>query len=190
MNEHRKQIALGIVLLLVATVVVSWAGILAAGVFSSANASTQAALIGGLFAVVSLVFTYWKERTRSLKEAHRDKKIEVYSKFYDLMFGILERTKNSENLEDPDFDAAMAKSLFDVSRGVLFYGSPQVVSAFVDFRLANEGGNTDQLGIMKKVGRILLAMREDIGLSNRGLDELSVHQIYVNDDLRRLEAAR
>jgi hypothetical protein len=186
MRANIKQLVSGFLLLIVLGAVAVWLVILSARVFSDANASTQAAIIAGLVGVFSLLFTYWKERTRALKEAHRDKKIEVYSKFYDLIFGILERIKESK-LEQAAIEEEMSKAWFDISRGILFYGSPAVVAAFTNFKTQdNPDGSEDSISAMRNIGRILLAMRDDIGLSNRGLDEMSIHQIYVKDDLRKI----
>lgn len=72
----------------------------------------------------------------------------------------------------------------DVSRGALFYGSPNVLLAIAQWKTESASNSSDRMAPIKAVGRIILAMRLDIGLSNRGLDELNIHQVYVKDDLR------
>ena len=52
------------------------------------------AIIAALVAVFSALFTFWKERSKSLHEAYRGKKIEVYSLFFDLVSKVV---KNSDN---------------------------------------------------------------------------------------------
>ena len=155
-------------------------------VFLLANASVQASIIAALFGIVSLVFAYWSERARAVREAHRDKKIEVYTIFYDFIFNLLKNVKNGDNVDlenDPEFQSKW----FDLTRGVLFYGSPNVVQAFAGFRDPNmTKDNPDPTLVLRKIGRILLSMRADIGLSNSGLDELSIHQIYVTDDIKTM----
>jgi len=131
--------------------------------------------------VFTVAFTFWKERSRSIKEAHRDKKIEVYAEFYDLMFDLLQRSKKGDT-RGLEGDADFERTWFSISKGVLFYGSPSVVKAFSQFKT----GSADKIEVMRLVGRILLSMREDIGLSNSGLNELNIHQIYVTDDIRKL----
>lgn len=183
MNQNKVHMIAGLILLGAVVTVsgyVLWVGL---GAFSGANPTTQAALLAGLVAVFSLIFTYWKERSRSLKEAHRDKKIEVYSKFYELMFGVLAGVNSGKRPSESD----LAEAFFEISKGVLFYGAPPVVSALADFKRVHS--TSDPIEAMRRAGRILLAMREDIGLSNRGLNELSVHQLFVKDDLRTLEAS-
>ena len=155
--------------------------------FALAEPSVKASIIAGLFAVFSLILTHQRERGKAIKEAHRDKKIEVYSKFYDLIFEFMKIAK-SAGVEGFDFESPEnLERMAALHRGIMFYGSPGVVVAFSDFRVPREG-EAEPLSVMKRVGRILLAMREDIGLDNSGLDELSINQIIVNDDLRRLGA--
>lgn len=148
--------------------------------YREADASVQAAIIAGAVAFITGLLAYWRERSVAIREAHRDKKIEVYSKFYDVMFSIMEQSRSSSK-KDLSQDKKFQDNWMAISRGVLFYGSPQVVSAFTEFK--SEGNVSDPLDILRRVGRILLAMRSDIGLSNWGLSELSVHQIYVKDNL-------
>ncbi|MQB11434.1 hypothetical protein DXT96_16450 [Agrobacterium sp. ICMP 6402] len=153
--------------------------------FIAADKSVQAAIIAGSVGLFSVALTFWKERSRSIKEAHRDKKIEVYSKFYDLMFGLLKHQSSGEEI-DP-LGSGFQEQWFEVSRGVLFYGSPAVVKAFSEFKAdPPDGASADPRSIFRRIGKILLAMRDDIGLSNFGLDELNIHQIYVRDDINKI----
>jgi hypothetical protein len=157
-------------------------------VFSRTEASVKAAIIAGLFAVFSVIATHFKERSNAIKEAHRDKKIEVYSIFYDMIFESLKSSKNGETV---DFNSnEFQDRMMLLYRGIMFYGSAKVVLAFCEFRLSTPDGEDGPLLVMKRVGKVLLAMREDIGLSNSGLDELSIHQVFVTDDLHRLGANR
>lgn len=150
----------------------------------NADKTVLAAIVAALGAVFSLLFTWWKEKQKSLREAHREKKIEIYSKFFDLMFDLMDKSKRGLD-SDEEVIKTVSSHWVDLTRGILFYGSPKVVIAFSSVR---KGSNeqASALDTMRTIGRVILAMREDIGLSNKGLDELSVHQIYVNDDLQKM----
>ena len=183
MSDGKSQLLKGFFALLVAFVAGGWLLFWFMGVFSESDKSIQAAIIAATVAVFSLAFTFWKERSRTIKEAHRDKKIEVYSIFYDIVFDLLRRKKGGRDIDlgaDPNFQDRW----FSLSRGVLFYGSPAVVSAMNNFKTNNENRNAGET--MKRIGDIYLAMRKDIGLSNWGLDNISIHQIYVSDDVRKM----
>jgi hypothetical protein len=151
-----------------------------AGVFVVADKSIQASIVAGTFAVFGLLFTYWKERSRAIKEAHRDKKIAAYTIFYEIVFDVLKRSKTQKvELEN---DQNFQDQWFELNKAIIFYGSPSVLKALVKFK-------TPQLNVaptdaIKHVGDVFLAMRSDIGLSNSGLDNLTIHQIYMNEDIK------
>ncbi|WP_139832141.1 hypothetical protein [Mesorhizobium australicum] len=178
------QIATGLLLLLAGGVVAWWLLSAVAQYVLGLDKALAPAVIGGFVTVALAIFAFWRDRAKSRAEAHRENKIEVYSIFYDIIFKLLEMQKSDEsyNIEnDPEFQ----KKWFQMTRGVLFYGSPEVVDAFSKFKVS-DGSAGDPLAAMRNIGRILLAMRKDIGLSNWGLNELSIHQIYVNDDVRKI----
>lgn len=148
------------------------------------DSTVKAATIGGVVAIATLVITVFRERGRSFQEAHRERKIEVYSKFYDELFRLLRESKSDvkkeENLSE------LLDRWFEMSRGIMFYGSPEVVLTFSAFRRGSSEENVPIQVLMSRIGKILLAMRADIGLSNNGLNEMNIHQIYANEDVMRL----
>lgn len=182
--QINRQIALGFLLLIILGAVSVWLFIGAAGIFANANPTAQAAIIAGLVALVTLLFTFLKERSRAFREVHREKKIEIYSQFYDLLFAFMENAK-SDNPAGED-DALVQQSFMKIARGIMFYGSPKVVTSFANFKSSSGTDEFDLRVSMVNIGKILLAMREDIGLSNRGLDEITIHQIYIRDDVRKM----
>lgn len=138
------------------------------------------AIIAAFVAVFSAIFAYWKEREKSRQEAHKEKKVEVYSIFFDIVFKILKASKGESNDQAYYESQELQDSLFELMKGILAYGSPAVVLSMGRWRLAANSNSSAQL---LHVGDILLAMREDLGLSNRGLNNINIHQIYVVDDI-------
>ncbi|MGN7294916.1 hypothetical protein [Rhizobium sp. SAFR-030] len=179
--EGRQQL-IGFALIAIIAVGGIWLAIYFVSALVTADKSIQAAIIAAVVGLFTVTFTYWKERSRSIKEAHRDKKIEVYQKFYEIMFALMEASK--KGIVSDASDAEFQAKWFEVSRGVMFYGSPTVLNAFA--ALKRHKGDAEPKNVFRIMGRILLAMRSDIGLSNFGLDELNIHQIYVNDDINKL----
>ncbi len=151
--------------------------------------AVASSIIAGLVAVFLAVFTYWRERAKARQEAHRASKIEVYSIFFDIVFDVLKRTKQKCNLNEDLASEELQVKFMSLNQGVLLYGSPKVIKALCHWRM-NAGDAVDFKVTLKGIGEVLLAMREDIGLSNSGLDSLTIHQIYVNDDLHQLENVR
>jgi hypothetical protein len=143
----------------------------------------SSAIIAAFVAVFSLIFAYWKEREKARQEVHRERKVEAYSIFFDMVFKILRDSKRPEGTPSYAESSELHEELFQIMRGVLAYGSPNVVLAMGRWRL--DAGINSNMQI-KLIGDILLAMRKDLGLSNRGLTNINIHQIYVNDDVEAL----
>ena len=181
-----KQLIHGFVLLAGLAVVSLWLLVQFTSLFSSADASVQAAIVAGGVALVSILFTILRERSKAIREAHREKKIEVYNQFFDIIFDFLKDPSKVNDLEGVDRSSPIVQKLMDISRGALLYGSPKVILAFAEWRTSSQKVSGDRYAPIRAIGKILLAMRSDIGLSNWGLNEINVHQIYVTDDLNEL----
>ncbi|TRB04790.1 MULTISPECIES: hypothetical protein [Agrobacterium] len=138
------------------------------------------AIIAAFVAVFSLIFAYWKEREKARQEVHREKKVEVYSIFFEMVFRILKDSKKAEDAQAYVESTELQDALFELMKGVLAYGSPLVVLAMGRWKLSAESSAGNQILL---IGDILLAMRKDLGLSNRGLTNINIHQVYVNDDV-------
>ncbi|RUW55851.1 hypothetical protein EN784_51205 [bacterium M00.F.Ca.ET.141.01.1.1] len=187
--RNALQIAFGLLILMVG-VVALWLMLSAgAGYLFGLDKAIVPAALAALVAVFLALFTFWKERSKARSEAHREKKIEVYSIFFDIVFSVLRKMKevggSDAYLESKEFK----DQFFDLMKGATFYGSPGVVKALSDWR-TDTASESDPLHSIKMVGSVLLAMRKDIGLSNFGIDNLTIHQIYVNDDIRKLGQAK
>lgn len=78
-------------------------------------------------------------------------------------------------------------TMYEVREGILFYGSPKVITTYSDWLLKASDETQSQKQTFQSIGAIFLAMRKDVGLSNFGLDSLSIHQLYVTDDLSDLK---
>ncbi len=133
--------------------------------------------------IVTFVMTSRREKSKTIKEVHRTEKIAAYSEFFDLIVEVLKRSSDTrandnlaEYLETDDFKNKM----FSVMRNVSFYGSHEVVIAFTNWRRAST--KSDAVGYLRIMGRLLLAMRDDIGLSNRGLSDESIFLVYLKPD--------
>ncbi|THF57146.1 hypothetical protein [Ollibium composti] len=178
------QTALGLFALAVSAVALWWLLTGALQYIFGLDKAVVPAVIGGIVAIALAIFAYWRERAKARAEAHRDKKIEVYSIFYDMIFDLLRNQKDGISV-DLETDSTFRDRWMRLTRGVMFYGSPHVVEAMANFK-TNE--NTSPINSLQRIGDIYLAMRKDIGLSNWGLTNVSIHQVYVNDDVHSIES--
>jgi hypothetical protein len=153
----------------------------AATSFGSLDNSVKASIIGGTFALLVALSAFLRESSLKRQEAHRSKKVEIYSVFFEMIGRILKEThKNGESsfVGSSEF----MDQMMDFKKNLMFYGSPGVLNAFNDFQ--NNSGTEDGIQIMDRVGSLLLAMRKDVGLSNFGLGPKELYQIMLKDDVK------
>ena len=194
MSPASKQIFVGGVIVTALLAVAITTAVYFVSFFSQADANVKSALIASLVGLITLTATFIKERSKSRQEAHREKKVEAYTEFFNILSNINRKSnQDPENGVDQYVQSEeFLDSLFNLRKNVLLYGSPQVVKALGDWGKNSEDLSSDvsdPLKSLRPVGRLILAMRSDIGLSNFGLDEVSIHQVNVSDDLARMGRA-
>ena len=159
-----------------------WTAFLRAAIFfERANPPVAAAVIGlmatvgGGLVITSLTQVYTRNRDR--EEAHRAKKVEIYAQFVELV----RRTVAQENefLKEPPFqDGELVRELAKFKRDLILWGSPKVISTQLQFEIeASESGKA-----LVAVNRLLLAIREDIGLTNRGLNNFELMKLQIKQE--------
>ncbi|ELO1814272.1 hypothetical protein QXB70_004025 [Vibrio fluvialis] len=118
-------------------------------------------------------------REREIEEAHRQKKVEIYNDFLKLVSAFMQGTNASNKKKMPN-QQKILDEFEKFQNGILLWGGPQVIQAFLDYR-KNSGEEQDSLTIFRHVDALYKALREDIGLSNSGLENLELVQMYLSD---------
>jgi hypothetical protein len=145
------------------------------------NPAYVPAMIGAGAATSLALIAYMRENRLKRSEAHRAKKIEVYSIFFDFIFDIVRKAKSdtsNQHLESKKFQ----DSMYQFKRQLIFYGSPGVIGAFNKFQAGQSANPKQKNNPVEAVGNIFIQMRKDIGLSNWGLSPLSIQEIYISDN--------
>ena len=169
-----------IALLIVVALVLVWLAV----AFAELDKEVKVPIIAGLFALLAVAFTYIRENNLKRQEAHRSKKIEIYSLFFD-MIGRMTLDVHSGSATSFTESSTFVSQMLVLKNNLLFYGSPKVIKTFNEFQ--NKSGNSaTSLEVIDRVGNLLLAMRKDVGLSNFGLDARELNQIIVKEDVREL----
>jgi len=133
-------------------------------------------LIVGLGAVL---ITQNRIKKRELAEAHREKKIELYNRFNDMIFKLFAGTSKKIQGKEPKEQELIA-FMFKFKKDLMFRASPKVIRTVLKFEnSSNTPGK--ETSVLRRVDDIYRAMREDIGLSNFGLDGLELIQIFLSD---------
>jgi hypothetical protein len=157
------------------------------GFVSGLDNKTGPAVVGGSIAILLALFAFWREVRKSRREAHRDKKVEIYSIFSGLIFKMLRNIQKGEGISEITEADDFVEQMYKLKEGIIFYGSPKVINTFSKWLRDSEQASERSLKeVLQGIGDVLLAMRNDLGLSNFGLNNVNIHQIYVTDDLTKL----
>lgn len=146
----------------------------------SANPSVSAAVVGAMATVLvgvgGALYTQAQIKKREIEEAHRSKKVEIYKKFLDIVARVM-----SENNPDVSLKAPTKQELVDFmvefKTDVILWGSPKVINAQLEFETASASGRN----VLLDADKLYKAIREDIGLSNRGLEKRQLIKMYLKD---------
>lgn len=144
------------------------------------NPSVAAAIIGAMATVtagvVAVIITQKQTKIREIEDAHREKKVEIYDKFLKIIIRLLKAS--NENIKgEPISEQELIELLVDFKREILLWGSPQVIKAQLHYEAV--AGNTQQM--FHAVDSLYRAIREDIGLSNKGLQPLDLFKLFLKD---------
>jgi len=147
---------------------------------NTADPKVSVAIVGamttifvGLFAVI---ITQRQIKSREVAEAHRTKKIEIYERFLEIANStILGASKDSS--QEPIPQEKLVEHLFKYKTELILWGSPKVINSQLEFqKIVNINGD-----VFSALNNLYKAIREDIGLSNKGLNNLQLVKMYLSD---------
>lgn len=147
--------------------------------FWKASAGVIGTAITAFAGVSVAIITQHKIKLREIEEAHRGKKIEIYQKFLDTVMSLLGGVNENISVQAPT-EQELADYLFTFKKDILLWGSPKVIKTQLEFEKVSESGGD----VLEAMNNIYKAIREDIGLSNDGLDNLELIKIFLNEQGR------
>jgi hypothetical protein len=87
--------------------------------------------------------------------------------------------QENELMKEPLFqDGELIRELSKFKRDLILWGSPKVINAQLQFEM--ESGDTSKT--LSAINRLLLAIREDIGLTNKGLSNLELMKLQIKQE--------
>lgn len=151
----------------------------------AASAEVTAAIIGAmatiLVGIAAVLLSQAHERKRAADEAHRLKKVEIYQGFIDMISRLMGASNENLQMKGPD-EKELVQYLFKFKSDILLWGSPKVIKAQIEFENISGNGNTQKT--FRAVNSLYLAIREDIGLSNSGLNNLELVKLSLDNAAR------
>lgn len=170
--------AIGLVLFIGSPFAVYWLLFLFVAFLKETNPALAAAIIAAagtvLTGIIAPLIAKQYENKQNLKKEHRERKIPFYEKFISFLFQLL--LHKQLKIEELTPDEAV-KNIVEFSQQVLIWGSDEVIALWP--KLKNQTGQTADTASV--LGEMLLAIRKDLGHSNKGLDRKSVLRIFIND---------
>ncbi|QSE97237.1 hypothetical protein [Fulvivirga lutea] len=110
-----------------------------------------------------------EKRKELLSEVHKERR-ELYQQFVNLIVDIFKQSKAKK-----DIDKEFINTLYEIYKKYILYGSPAVINSFADFfqylYSTNEVQKSDTKIMLELLSRIMVEMRKDLGLENKGLGQ-------------------
>ena len=182
MHKYKKTISsiVGFILTLLFCYIVYLFLLSASDALTSLKPEVLAAIIGAMATVfvgiAAVIISNKQSKQRDIDESHRAKKVEIYNSFLEVVSGVMSR-ENKEVSKEGISDQALIDFMVDFKTQLLLWGSPKVIKLQLEFqRVSEEGGD-----IFTAVNNLYKAIREDIGLSNRGLNNHELVKMYLKN---------
>jgi hypothetical protein len=121
---------------------------------------------------IGYLFKQGIEKKKELIGEVNKERREHYQQFVNLVIDII----GADKLGKASKNDNMLSKLYDFYKKYVLYASPEVINAFSDYfqflyMSREEGERMDGKMHFKKLSRILIMMRKDLGLNNTGLGE-------------------
>ena len=130
-------------------------------------ASLITASVTAIGAVLAVVVGRYYQVKYEEKIAHRDKKIELYDTVVSKLFDIFTGNENSETEGDEPDD--LVAFLRETQKDLILWSGPNALLAYADWHKVLTGGGEPRAITMTKMLDFFLALRSDLGHSNKRL---------------------
>ena len=139
-----------------------WIVQVALSALSGLDKGVLAALVTGTLVAAGAIWVKHIEHRHSVEAQFRDAKVKLFNELMDALDKVATKDIAAEKL---------LGVLKESKRRMLFWGGPKVMNGFLS--LSEFGGESKSVGDMARgleaMGDLILAMRKDVGLSNRGI---------------------
>jgi len=147
---------------------------------AAADSKIAAAIIAAMTTVfvgiTAVIITQRQTKLREIEEAHRKKKVEIYQKYLETVISLIAGENENVTMKAPS-EQELIDYLVGFKTEILLWGSPKVIKAQLAFEITSASGGD----VFVAVDNIYKAIREDIGLSNSGLNNLELIKLFLKD---------
>jgi hypothetical protein len=147
--------------------------------FSHLSEGGQVAIALGILSLIStlgsIIYTKVKEKKLQIAASNTAKKQKLYAKFTD---GIIELLAKPELGEDDDHTH---KVRVEFMKNAILWSDPKVLRAYHNFRMNHQAYGNDAQD-MWDIATLFLEFRNDLGLSNKSLDQHDIMDIFYDQE--------
>jgi hypothetical protein len=174
---RRLAMVFGLVAIAAAVAVAYFAVVASFHWIRSTDSNLSGAIVTAVLGLVGIGYAQWHSKSRDIAESHRSAKIEVYNTFFEIVERFQSNVKLGAEFAEEDISDSMKKDFARLHRGLILWGSPDVIRAWLKFRMAASGGEN----ILIAVDEMYRAIRKDLGNSNFGLRVGDLLKITLSD---------
>ena len=140
-------------------------------------AAIISAVVTAFAGIAAVMIGQRQSKQRDIDESHRSKKVEIYKGFLDAVSGIM--AKGNENVTKNGLsDQELIDYLVEFKTDIILWGDPNVIKRHLEFEVA---ASQDTSKIFIAVDNLYKSIREDIGLSNKKLNNYELVRMYLKD---------
>lgn len=127
-----QSVVLPLFVLVIAVYLIYLVVIWFVNIINGADPNIGAAIIAGLAGIITVVIVQTYTKMREIRDAHRVEKSKLYQKFMDIIFNILDLTKQKKSEQEM---ATVLKTLYmDFTKDLIVWGGVDVISKYERFR--------------------------------------------------------
>ena len=130
--------------------------------------------------LTATLYTQYTSRKREVEAAHRERKIEIYLQFLNILEKLL--TSNNPDLDGEPIDSkTLAMELIKIRTKSVLWASPGVIKALSQIGSPQEESNSP-IRTFRVLDELQREMRKDIGLSNASLGQDFFIKLYLKNE--------
>lgn len=125
-------------------------------------------VIGGF---LGYFLKYYLDKKKEIQSELYAQKREMYQEFIKIIIDLIKGTKDKKNKDSKknnDMDKSV-KELYEFYKSYLIYSSPKFINAFGDYMQYVYTQEKTTKEHVHKLARVIKSLRQEVGLSNRGL---------------------
>ncbi|WP_250565112.1 hypothetical protein [Adonisia turfae] len=132
-----------------------------------------------LIALFGALITFAGNLQIQIRNEQKPKKTEIYDQVINFFFDSILASKLGR---EPKNEGELVQGFADMTPDLILWASDDVLNLYIEFRrMASSNTLGSPNNPILLFGRLLLAMRKDLGHQNKKIDEVSILGTFVND---------